>query len=547
MLQTRDNNREDGPRHVRDTDRTERYRSFVRHSTDGIWCFEADPSIVVDAPEDDVIADILRHGRIVECNDAMARMYGFESADDMLGMALGDLLRPDDAKNVEFIRQFVRSGFRLEDAETIEVNASRTERAFLRSLVGDVVGDRLERAWGRQRDLTEQKNVERALRESEDRLRQSQKMEAVGRLAGGVAHDFNNILTVINGYSDMLLKRLDAASSAHNDAVEIRKAGERAKTLIRQLLTFSRKRPVSPSALSLNETLTEMEKMLHRLIGEDVDLELDLDPSIGTIFADPGSIEQVLMNLVVNSRDAMPRGGRLRIETVDAHIRSAVHHRTGSLERGRYVLLVVTDTGEGMDEDTQEHLFEPFFTTKGETNGTGLGLATVYAVVGQCGGHISVRSQVGEGTTFSIYLPAVRRARAAEPVEIPRESVRGGTETILVVEDADDVRKFIRGVLELSGYAVISAPNGESALRACDEFGGRIDLLVTDVIMPTMDGAELRRQLTERQPAMKTVFMSGYHDNAVLSECLAEGEARFLAKPFTPATLTDKVRAVLES
>jgi len=549
MLLMRDDDRNPTAPLGRETERerVDRFRAFVRQSSDGIWCFESNGPIRVDSPEATVVDEIFRNGRLVECNASTARMYGVETPELLVGAPLDELLPRSDPRNVAFLRAFVRNDFRLENSETVEIDRDGQERIFLNSLVGDVVDGCLVRAWGTQRDVTEQRRVEGALRESEERLRQSQKMEAMGRLAGGVAHDFNNLLTVINGYADLLLKRLGPEHPYRSDATEVRKAGEKAVSLTRQLLTFSRKRIYETVPLDLNMVVGDMEKLLGRLIGEDVDLAIETDPNIGTIYADPGSIEQVVMNLVVNARDAMPRGGKLTIETSDVRVRTAVPHRTGSLEPGRYALLIVTDTGEGMDAVTQEHVFEPFFTTKAETRGTGLGLATVYGIVTQAGGHVAVQSQPGAGATFMIYLPAVDRVRTPEPCDVVVDAERGGSETILVVEDEEDVRRFIQGMLELSGYAVICARDGDSALRAANESGRHIDLLLTDVVMPTMDGAELQRRLAERQPDLRVLYMSGYHENAALNECLASGEAHFLAKPFSPATLADKVRSILEA
>jgi two-component system, cell cycle sensor histidine kinase and response regulator CckA len=390
------------------------------------------------------------------------------------------------------------------------------------------------------RDITER-------RRAEEQLRRSQKMEAVGQLAGGIAHDFNNLLTVINGYSDLVLRRLQAEDPLRKSVEEIRKAGERAAALTRQLLAFSGKQVLQPVVLDLNSVVSDMEKMLRRLIGEDVELRTALAHDLGSIKADPGQVEQVIMNLCVNAREAMPHGGRLAIETANVYLgEDYAARRLTDFTPGPYVVLKVTDTGTGMDEETREHIFEPFFTTKGAGKGTGLGLSTVYGIVRQSGGSVRVSSEVGRGSTFEVYFPragedAQEYRRGAEPEEDLR-----GAETILLAEDEEMVRRLAREVLEIYGYRVLVATGGSAALLICERHEGPISLLVTDVVMPEMSGRELAARLAHMRPEMKVLYMSGYTDASVAGQESLEDRSDFLQKPFTPAALARKVREMLD-
>jgi PAS domain S-box-containing protein len=389
------------------------------------------------------------------------------------------------------------------------------------------------------RDLTERHNLE-------EQLRQSQKMEAVGRLAGGVAHDFNNLLTVINGYGEILLESTPGDDPRQSYAQEIKKAGDRASALTRQLLAFSRRQLLVPRVLNLNTLVADMDKMLRRLIGEDVELEIHLDGALRVIKADPGQIEQVLMNLVVNARDAMPRGGKLTIATRNVHLDGERLRERPEVLPGPYVQLLVRDTGCGMDAETRKHIFEPFFTTKEKGKGTGLGLATVYGIVKQSEGHIEVVSQPGKGTTFSIFLPRLEvPAEGAESVATPTELPRGN-ETVLLVEDEDGVRALARQVLRQSGYEVLEASQGEEALALSNRHKGPIHLLLSDVVMPKLSGVELYERLRPQRPETRVLFMSGFTDTALLRYEVMTGEVDCFLKPFTPQTLTRMVREVLD-
>ena len=395
------------------------------------------------------------------------------------------------------------------------------------------------------RYAVERKQAERALRESEARLRQSQKMEGIGQLAGGIAHDFNNLLTVINSYSDMLLGEIGFDNPfVRNGLDQIKEAGHRAASLTRQLLAFTRQQVLEPKILDLNESVSTMAKLLRRLIGEDITLVLCPHPALGRVKVDPGQVEQIIMNLAVNARDAMPGGGELTIETRNVDLDGFDAHQQISAP-GSYVMLGVSDTGCGMDADTKTRMFEPFFTTKGPGKGTGLGLATVYGIVKQSGGSIGVSSDLGKGTTFNIYLPCVEgAAEQLEPLSAPPAALRG-SETILLVEDEEMVRALAQAILERSGYTVFAAKHVHDALRMAQEGTKAIHLLLTDTIMPGMNGPELAQQVLAIRPAIKVLYMSGYTDKAFTSTAALEPGFTFLQKPFTPQTLGQKVREIL--
>jgi signal transduction histidine kinase/ActR/RegA family two-component response regulator len=383
-------------------------------------------------------------------------------------------------------------------------------------------------------------------RVKDEQLLQNQKMQAIGRLAGGVAHDFNNLLTVINGYSDLALMRLPAGEPMRHNFEEIRKAGERASGLTRQLLAFSRKQVLQPVVLNLNTVVAEMEEMLQRLIGEDVGLLAVLDPELGQIKADPGQIEQVLLNLAVNARDAMPGGGRLTIQTARVYLDEEYARRHVQVRTGHYAMLAVSDTGSGIDAETRARIFEPFFTTKEKGKGTGLGLATVYGVVKQSGGSIWVYSEIGRGTTFKIYLPLVEQPAETMPKQRGARELPRGTETILLTEDEDLVRRMTREMLEEIGYDVLEAGNGVEALEVAARYEGRIQLLLTDVVMPHMSGRELAEKLAAIRPDAAVLYMSGYTDDAIVHHGVLDLGVAFLEKPYTPETLAHKVRAVID-
>jgi PAS domain S-box-containing protein len=392
----------------------------------------------------------------------------------------------------------------------------------------------------------ESKRVEEALGDSEEQLRQSQKLEAIGQLAGGVAHDFNNLLTVIGGYSSMILGKLPPESPHRSSIEEIKKASDRASGLTRHLLAFSRKQILQPKILDLNTVVSDLEKMVRRLIGEDIDLLALTDPDLGTVEADPGQVEQVLLNLIVNARDAMPAGGKLTIETCNTVLSSDYALRHAAIA-GPYVMLAVSDTGCGMTADLQEHVFEPFFTTKGAGEGTGLGLATVYGIVKQSGGHVWLYSEVGKGTTFKIYLPRIDAVTANQQISAGMPSLPKGTETLLLVEDEEQVRKIVQAILEGQGYNVLAAANGEEALEIAAQHVSKIHLMITDVVMPQMSGPELADRLIYIRPHSRVLYMSGYTDDAIVRHGLLDAKLNFIHKPFDAATCARKVREVLDS
>jgi PAS domain S-box-containing protein len=395
--------------------------------------------------------------------------------------------------------------------------------------------------------LGERTRTEEALRQTEAQLQQSQKMEAVGRLAGGVAHDFNNLLTVIRGYSELLLSRLQPTDAMRKDMEEVKKAADRASGLTRQLLAFSRRQFIAPKVVDLNALVVNMDGMLRRLMGEDIiELCAELSPNIGAIRADPGQIEQVIMNLAVNARDAMPKGGRLTIETRNVTIGKTSRLDAVDLEPGAYVLLTVRDTGHGMDAETRSHLFEPFFTTKEKGKGTGLGLSTVYGIVKQSKGGIVVESVLGKGTAFKIYFPLINQEGPGAIGATDAVDSAHGRETILLVEDEPAVRGLVHETLRLHGYTVLEARHGIEALMTVAKHTGPIHLLLTDVVMPQMSGPEVAEKLHSIRPEIKVLYMSGYPDHPVFEHGGVSRGTSFLPKPFTPNVLAKKVREVLD-
>ena len=392
----------------------------------------------------------------------------------------------------------------------------------------------------------ERKRHQEALRSSEAQLRQSQKMEAVGRLAGGVAHDFNNLLTVIKGYSELAMEEISESDPLYAGVQQIQRAADRAASLTRQLLAFSRRQVLAPKVLDLNQLVADTQKMLRRLMGEDVELVTGLQSNLGSVRADPHQLEQVLMNLAVNAKDAMPRGGKLTVETSHVEFDREYTQEHVSVKAGAYVMLAVSDTGMGMDAETCSHVFEPFFTTKEQGKGTGLGLSTVYGIVKQSGGYIWVCSEPAVGTTFKIYLPRVCEAAERPPARQARQETYRGVETILLVEDEAGVRALIRQVLQRHGYTVLDCSHGGEALLAAEKHQGRIHLLLTDVVLSQMSGRELAERLLAVRSEMKVMYMSGYTDEAIAHHGVLTPGSAFVQKPFTNEALARKVREVLD-
>ncbi|TMQ66306.1 MAG: response regulator [Candidatus Eisenbacteria bacterium] len=389
-------------------------------------------------------------------------------------------------------------------------------------------------------DITERKLLE-------DQLRQSQKLEAVGSLAGGVAHDFNNLLTVIGGYSQMILQQMSRDDPKYVSVEEISKASERAAALTRQLLAFSRQQVLEPKVLDLNKIVSDMERMLHRLLPANIEFVTSLSKELGRIKADPGQVEQVLLNLVVNARDAMAEGGRLIVETANIDVDETYRQTHAEVSAGPYVVLTVSDSGSGMSAETQARIFEPFFTTKEVGKGTGLGLSTVYGIVNQSGGAVGVHSEIGSGSAFRVYLPRIESTPVAERRQDGTPAHARGTETILIVEDDARVRELVQRVLEAVGYTVLSAADGQEALDILKERPGRIHLVVTDIVMPRMSGPELLSRIRQEHPGCKGLYMSGYSDKALFPGQFPRSEAAHLQKPFSPGALAMRVREVLEA
>lgn len=396
-------------------------------------------------------------------------------------------------------------------------------------------------------DISERKEAEEALRVSESELRQSHKLEAIGQLAGGIAHDFNNLLTVITGYSDLALRRTGNDDVLRSSLCEIQKAGDRACSLTNQLLAFSRKQVLQPKVVNLNAIVTNVDKLLRRLIGEDIDLFIALEPKLGQAKADPNQIEQIIMNLAVNARDAMPEGGKFTIETTNVRLDEKYTRNHVEIFPGQYVMLTVSDNGCGMSPEVQTRIFEPFFTTKGLGKGTGLGLSIVYGIVRQSGGNIWAYSEEGKGTTFKIYFPCVDEPDIAHSANASSRDLPQGLEMILLAEDEDQVRRMTRGMLEMNGYRVLDATNGQEALSIFEQYTGQIDLVLTDAVMPKMSGRELVETLKGLNPKIKVLFMSGYTNDAIVRHGLLDQSIAFLEKPFTPDSLMRKLRDVLDA
>jgi two-component system, cell cycle sensor histidine kinase and response regulator CckA len=480
-------------------------------------------------------------GQFLEVNPALQKMLGYESAQDLFKADLATQVFSNPA-DYERMNALLTKSKVMKDIE-LEWKRSNGEPIMVRCSGHHVDvkdgGPGFFEVFAE--DVTEKRTLER-------QLRMAQKMEAIGRLSGGIAHDFNNLLGVIIGYSGVLKKSLDKNAPTYEFALEIEKAGQRAASLTRQLLAFSRQQVLTPSVLNLNSLVSDMEKMLPRLLGEDISISLSLDTDLGNVKADQSQIEQVIMNLAVNARDAMPSGGKLHVQTANKEIDLAYLHDHPGSTVGSYVMLAITDTGIGMHAETIAHIFEPFFTTKGVGEGTGLGLATVYGVVKQSNGYIWVDSAPGKGATFQIYLPRHSDV-GQEPIpksdpllqEKSRES-----ELILLVEDADSLRKLAQSFLEANGFRVLAAANGEAALEIASHHSGVFDLLLTDVVMPGMNGRVLAEQLSIRQPALKILFMSGYTDTFIAGHGVLGKGTKLLHKPFTEEILIAKVREVLK-
>jgi PAS domain S-box-containing protein len=646
----------------------ERYRAFIEQTSEGVWRCDVRVPIDIRLTEDEQIDRIYADSCLAECNDAMARLYGLDSAEQIVGVPLGELLPRSDPANIEYLRGFIRGGYRITDAESHELGRDGERRYFLNNMVGIVREGHLIRAWGSQRDITGRKATESALRASEERyralvtassslvwtsdaagrfvepqaswesytgqpwaehrdlgwtnalhpddrdaarrawqrrarepgsvhedhvrlwsvdrndyrhiigrtvpvldsagsvrewigtvtdveerwigeerLRRAERMETVGRLAGGIAHEANNQMSVILGSAQFVLRWPDIPEAVREDVEHIQRAAERTAGITQQLLAFSRRQVLQPQVLDLNALVQRSEPILRRTLGERSHLVVRPASDLGRVKADPGQLEQVLLNLVLNARDAMPDGGRVTIETSTVALTPEYASRkpVATIVPGPHLLLTVSDTGVGMDRQTVGRAFEPFFTTKPIGAGTGLGLATVYGIVKQSGGYIWLYSEPGQGTTFKIYLPVV----GAMPAERGRRDavpVAQEGEAVLVVEDEPSVRRIIGRVLREQGYEVLESAHGRDALAIAGDPATRIDLIIADVVMPELGGRELAARLGERRPDVPILFTSGYSGHDVVERGLIERDWPFLAKPVVPDVLARKVRELLD-
>jgi len=477
-------------------------------------------------------------GRLLVVNPAFVRMLGYESEAEALVLDFARDIYVAPEERATFLRSLHEKGevrnvearFKRKDGRVITVlrNARvvRDEQGAALYFEGTIV------------DITERKQLE-------EQLRQSQKIEAIGQLAGGIAHDFNNVLTTVKGYCDLLIEAFDDSDLRKQDVAEIAKAADRAAALTRQLLAFSRRQILEPRVLDLRAVVADLDPMLRRLIGEDIELVTLPGRDLGRVKADPNQIDQVLMNLAINARDAMSAGGKLTIETLNVDLDEDYARRHIAAQPGPHVLLAVSDTGSGMDAETLSRIFEPFFTTKEKGKGTGLGLSTVYGIVKQSGGNIWVYSEPGRGTAFKIYLPRVDEVVEQVALDTRPQAV-GGAETVLLVEDEEGIRKIVCRVLRLRGYTVLEAPDPRNGLALSAAHPGRIHLLITDVVLPQMNGAALADQIVQERPGTKVLYMSGYTDKAIVHHGVLGQDKAFLQKPFTPDLLARKVREVLD-
>jgi PAS domain S-box-containing protein len=525
---------------LRNPDSVKREMAEQQRVEDALRASEERFRLLVESAKDFAMYMVGPEGHVTTWNDGAQRMKGYGSA-EIIGRHISCFYTEEDQRQGK-PAELLATAAGVGRAEDVGWHVRREGSRFWANSILTALRATDGKLRGYThviRDITHRKQLE-------EQLYQAQKMEAVGRLAGGVAHDFNNVLTIITGYGDLLLKRFPPEDSAHGLMREILMAGERAAGLTRQLLAFSRRQVLAPKILKLNAVIAETHKMLRRLIGEDIQLQMVTEPELGAVKADAGQIDQVLLNLAVNARDAMPQGGRLLIETKNVDLNEASAAAHDDLPPGPYVMLTVSDTGCGMDESTRAHLFEPFFTTKEVGKGTGLGLATVYGIIKQSGGHIEVETAVGKGTTFRIYLPRLSEAAAPAVGKIDASPSVPGSEVILLVEDEPALREMTAMVLRQQGYTVLEARDGSKAIRVAQQHRGPIDLVLTDMVMPLMNGFQLVQHLTAARPEMQVLYMSGYTDSAFVRGGVARGEVQLLQKPFSPDALTRKVRELLD-
>jgi PAS domain S-box-containing protein len=495
-----------------------RYRSLVQSAVYGIYRASIE-------------------GKFLDVNPALIHMLGYDSAEEVVKLDPQREVFLEPAAHAHLMQEFQRTG-KLDSAEVRWKRKDGTPITVRLSGRSAAAVDECDAALEIiAEDITERRALE-------DQFRQAQKMEAVGRLAGGVAHDFNNLLMVVSGYTEVMLEELGEENPLLPKVQAIQQAADRATTLTRQLLAFSRKQLLELKVVDVNAIVADMERLLRPLIGENIDLTTRLTPNVGHTRADAGQLEQVIMNLVVNAKDAMPTGGRILLQTSQEEL-DAVRREHSLIQPGSYILLSVSDTGAGMDKETQSRIFEPFFTTKEKGKGTGLGLSTVYGIVKQSGGYIFAHSETGSGTTFRIYLPRVADPPGQPGVTKHAQAPTGGSETVLLVEDEESVRELVRETLQSKGYTVMEASDGINGMKVAETFDGKIDILITDVVMPGMSGRELAQRVAASRPSIKVLYLSGYTEDAIIHEGVLDPGTAFLQKPFTLQALARKVRDVL--
>jgi len=521
------------------------YESFIQNSMVGIWKLGFEEQIPINLPSNKLAEKVFYKGIFIDCNDAFAKMYDYSSKRDIIGTKNSEQ-SIEHEESINRIEKFVKNNFKTEIIDSQESDKDGNVKYFRNSYFGVIDNGYLIWVWGIQIEITEQKRLEA-------QLVQAQKMEAVGTLAGGISHDFNNFLTVINGYAQISLKQIEEDNPLYRYINTILKAGKKAEDLTRQLLAFSRKQIYQAKIVDLNSLITSFEQMLRRFISEDISMDMILSPKNPAIKADPGQIEQIFMNLIVNSRDAINmekehlKEKKITIETAITNLdENYIKDHPGS-KAGKFAYISVSDTGMGIDKEIKEKIFEPFFTTKDKSRGTGLGLATVYGIVKQNNGSIYVYSEQGYGTTFKIYWPIADETQIFEDHEKYSESVMKGSETLLLVEDDEEVRGFASTALQNLGYTVYEAENGKRALEFINANSKlSLDLMVTDMVMPEMNGKELANELKRINPKTKIIFTSGYTDNHIVQSGNLEKNVNFIQKPFSEQTLARKVRTVLD-
>ncbi len=475
----------------------------------------------------------------------MAKMYGLESKEQLIGTPLRETLNPEDPRNIEYLRAFIESGYNLKNYESYEKDVHGKTHVFLNSLQGVMKDKHLIEAWGSQKDITEIKEMEDERKKLENQLFQVQKMEALGRLTGGVAHDFNNILTTIIGNSELAISGMAPSDPNYRRIKSILESAKRASNLTQKLLTFSRKQFGETIPANLNDVIKSMEDLLRRTIGEDVNLVLDLEKDLKNVKIETTLMEQIILNLVVNAREAMPEGGTLKISTKNVFKSNERCSICSESINGEYVELSISDTGVGIPPEIRNKIFEPFYSTK--KDGTGLGLSIVYGALSQLKGHLNFKSEVGKGATFFVYLPVYKGEEKVveKRIIIGTNEIRGGDETILIVEDEKDILDMMREFLSELGYEVITASSADEAIEKIEGIS-KIDFLVTDVILPGKKGPDLAKTIKVIYPQIKILFISGYPEDRLSAQAVFEGEINFLSKPFTPFSLAKKVREILD-